>query len=588
VGVFATLNYSNATKNKDSQVTKYSGTKGNLVNNGIDYNKLETTNTVDLGGLFSIGTVLNEKHDLQFTSLLIRSTDKKSAAKKGLISTEHAAGEEYSLSWTEQQLTNYALHGQHKGMDDKLLFNWDVSTSEAERTEPDFRYYQLFIDSGNMLFAQDSDVFFQPNKLIDEADDLSLSLSYDFDVNGNSLKVETGYAKTSRSRDYNARILRYAVGNETGGYPIEAFIVEGVDTSVDNVFVSGSGQNLSSGNLFELRNIFNNGYEAEQDLSAMYMMFDYGTEKYDLNLGARYEKNEVSISSIFQGAPQTGSINDSDLLPSLNFKYKAIEKNQFRAGYSRTLNRPSFNEISNVPLQTLKGDPFYTGSKNISQATIENYDLRWEYFFNEDGGSNSFALSFFYKSIDKPIGAYETNAPDTTQYQYGNAKEAELKGIEIDIRSNMDFMKDAWKDYYTSLNYTFVQSEVDGFISSSFASAGSINPPDDGQPLSGQAENVLNLALGYDNPNNGINSALLFNFVDERVISLAESGRANTILEPTLQLDFVFGMKIKEKYSLKAKIQNILNEKNEMTQDGKTVLIYERGIDFSLSFGVSL
>ncbi len=134
-------------------MTKYSGTKGNLVKNGIDFNKLETTNTVDLGGLFSIGTVLNEKHDLQFTSLLIRSTDKKSAAKKGLISTEHAAGEEYSLSWTEQQLTNYALHGQHKGMDDKLLFNWDVSTSEAERTEPDFRYYHRYSDSGNMVFA---------------------------------------------------------------------------------------------------------------------------------------------------------------------------------------------------------------------------------------------------------------------------------------------------------------------------------------------------------------------------------------------------------------------------------------------------
>lgn len=600
VGVFVTTSYSNATKNKITRSVNYSGRQGQQTVS-TDSTKSETTNTVDLGGLLSIGTEIKEKHSLQFTTLLLRTTDKKSSIRDGQMKADDQDlyGQRYSLSWTEQELSSFAFHGEHDLKDEKLILSWDYGISKATREQPDWRWYELLRDISEPdsvpSVLDKSDIFFQPSELDDESDDVNVDLSYKFDVKDLEAEVSVGHALSDKERKYRPRIFRFEQlgdGDGVGGYPIEPYLVEDILRNQDNIV--GSAVGTAGANVFKFSESAPSQYDASQETKAYYVMMDLtSAEKYDLNFGGRYEVNEQTITSVETGDEKSEEVEDSDFLPSINFNYKGIEGQQFRFGYSRTLNRPSFNEFANIGLQTGKGDPFYTGSLAISQATLDHLDFRWEFFFDEFGGE-SFSLSLFGKSIDKPIIAAEASAGETLEYRFGNAEEADVYGVEFDLRKNADFLKEAWKDYVVSLNLTLVKSEVSGFVAESFTGfnpatgTGTVIEPEDGQELTGQAPVVFNFSLGYDNPETGLNWAFLYNYVDERIIALAPKGFANKVLEPTHQLDFVLGGKVYKKWSLKAKIQNILNDDHEVTQDGMPHISYKRGVDFSMGVSMKL
>lgn len=586
LGIYTSLAYSNSTKNKDSNIARYSGSIGSLSLNN-DYTRLETTNNVEMGGMLVLGTEIDEKHSLQFNTLVLRTTDKKSSKDRGNIFSSETSevGDRYGISWVEQMVTNFALHGKHKFNEEKTNLRWDTSTSRATRDQPDYRFYELVDDAGkSILNNRFTEVGFSPNKLTDDVKDLALALDHTIDLKENKLKIETGYALSAKERDYQVRNFLFRPGAETEGYPLDLLFIEEVDPTTNNLTINNS----TSANVLSITNNTHTRqfYQAEQDTTALYLMFDYAHgDRFDVNLGLRYEKNEIKINGENIGVPVTGEVEDSNVLPSINLKYKGLKKHQFRLGYSKTLNRPSFNEISRISLQTFKGEPFYSGFEGIEQAEISNYDFRWEFFFDEERVSDLIAVSPFYKAIDSPIVAAELASPDTVRYGYGNVDSATLYGVEVDYRQSLSFLKNAWADFFWTLNLTLVESEVDTSTINFATTSLSLR---DGEQLTGQAPIVLNCSVGYDNPDNGFNCALLYNFVDERVVALGKGTEPNTDLAPTHQLDFVLGTEIKEKYSVKFKLQNILNDKYELTRDGKTVLEYDRGIDVTLGFGVKL
>jgi hypothetical protein len=586
-GVYTSLAYSNSTKNKEIEFSRYTGSIGSL-NFNRAYNRFETTNNVELGGMLVLGMNIAKQHEIQFNSLLLRTTDKRSSKDTGNLFSSDASeeGERYGISWLEQEVMNFALHGNHEFNEDKTHLRWDVSTSEATRDQPDYRFYELIEDSGNLLLRdRDTDAFFSPNKLTDEVTDIAVDIDHTFDLNENKLKVETGVASTSKERDYKVRNFGIKPGADTEAYPLDLFFIEEVDSTTNNLIVDNIN---NSANVLSINqnNHSRSFYSAEQDTTAMFLMFDYAHGNlYDLNLGVRYEKNKISIQGENIGAPVTGEVEDSNVLPSINFKFKGLKKHQFRFGYSQTVNRPSFNEISRISLQTFKGEPFYSGFEGIQQAEISHYDFRWEFFFDEGRATDLVAISPFYKTIDSPIISAEVSSPDTLRYTYGNLESATLQGVEVDYRQSLSFLKDAWSDYFWSLNLTLVDSEVDASTQNFSTTSVSVR---DGEQLTGQAPVVLNYSIGYDNPESGLNFALLYNYVAERVIALGKGTEPNTELTPSHQLDFVLGAKIKEKYSVKFKVQNILNDKHELTRDDKTVLEYDRGIDVSLGISLEL
>src|SRR5690606_9934719 len=77
-----------------------------------------------------------------------------------------------------------------------------------------------------------------------------------------------------------------------------------------------------------------------------------------------------------------------------------IESWQFRAGYSKTVSRPDFTELSNARFLDPVLDFNVTGNPDLENSYIDNLDLRAEYYFDDQ---DSITVALFYKDIEKPI-----------------------------------------------------------------------------------------------------------------------------------------------------------------------------------------
>ncbi|MBF0236015.1 MAG: TonB-dependent receptor, partial [Desulfamplus sp.] len=249
--------------------------------------------------------------------------------------------------------------------------------------------------------------------------------------------------------------------------------------------------------------------------------------------------------------------------------------------------RPEFKELSTFEFQGLTGDPFVRGSQNIETATINHFDFRWEYYFGD--GSDSFSLGYFRKNIDKPIELFSTSSGDTDRRTFGNSEDAFVSGYEIDIRLGFSFLKESWKDYYFASNAAFIQSEVGDLVPSSLQSSSSVvSVTNKNHALTGQAPVVVNINIGYDNPESKRHYALLLNYVGERIVSLGANPAPDIIQEPYTQLDAVYGQEMGKRYSLKIKAQNLLNQEVDQTFGGQPYLSYKKGVTVSVGVGAKL
>jgi hypothetical protein len=59
-------------------------------------------------------------------------------------------------------------------------------------------------------------------------------------------------------------------------------------------------------------------------------------------------------------------------------------------------------------------------------------------------------------------------------------------------------------------------------------------------------------------------------------------------MEPYQQLDFVYGQRIRDNVSIKFKVQNILDEAVELTQDDLIFRSFRKGRDISFGLGIDL
>ena len=75
------------------------------------------------------------------------------------------------------------------------------------------------------------------------------------------------------------------------------------------------------------------------------------------------------------------------------------------------------------------------GDPNLKQTTVDNYDLRWE-FFPQSGGVVS--ISTFYKQFTNPIEQIVVPAAEV-RITYTNAYRANNYGIECEFRRNFGF-----------------------------------------------------------------------------------------------------------------------------------------------------
>src|SRR5690606_20715331 len=98
--------------------------------------------------------------------------------------------------------------------------------------------------------------------------------------------------------------------------------------------------------------------------------------------------------------PLLGEIDQWEWLPSIGLVYEVRENMNLRASYGRTLARPTFREMAAVRVYDPFNDEFWEGNPDLELTTIDNFDLRWEYFVRPD---ELVAVSVFYKALAEAI-----------------------------------------------------------------------------------------------------------------------------------------------------------------------------------------
>jgi outer membrane receptor protein involved in Fe transport len=208
-------------------------------------------------------------------------------------------------------------------------------------------------------------------------------------------------------------------------------------------------------------------------------------------------------------------------------------------------------------------------------SDLKNYDLRAEWFF---ASRDNLTISPFYKEIDRPIETVEGAGTDNNlSFTFINAKTAEVYGVEVEWYKDLAFV-DRWlggwaSGFFTAGNVTLSDSELE-VGTSAFALT------NDKRPMTQQSDTILNIQLGYDAPNERHSTTLSFNSFSERLYYAGRNGAPDAYEQPFRSLDLTYSWYPVQNWSLKLRLQNLLDENIEIEQGGVKVFAQDIGMTF--------
>jgi TonB-dependent receptor len=254
------------------------------------------------------------------------------------------------------------------------------------------------------------------------------------------------------------------------------------------------------------------------------------------------------------------------------------EQFQLRLGYSQTTARPDLREVAQATYIDPLTEARVIGNPALVPSDLRNFDLRAEWFF---GNGDSFTISPFYKQIDRPIETVEGAGTDNNlSFTFINAGEANLYGVEFEWLKQLDVLGKVlggWAEgFFTSGNLTLSQSEL-RIDNSAFGLTNLV------RPLAQQSDAIINLQLGWDSPASAHSATLAYNAFSERLFFGGRNGADDAYEQPFESLDFIYTWAPTPNWSVRLRLQNLLNDTIEIQQGGTVVLEQKVGINFKLN-----
>ncbi|WP_269540419.1 TonB-dependent receptor [Cerasicoccus fimbriatus] len=281
---------------------------------------------------------------------------------------------------------------------------------------------------------------------------------------------------------------------------------------------------------------------------------------------------------------EQGDIRSDAVLPGVSMTYDITDDITFRAGYSKTIARPSFREMAPYFSTELETGDLIIGNPTLELSPVESYDARLEYRF---GDGDLIAASVFYKNVENPIERVLLRAPGNVDFLsfINNPDRAIVKGFELETRTSLsNFFKDL-KYVSIGANWTMIDATVaypesvwqsyfrytsNGIPSGPFV--GNDGPPNGNnrQPqdrrLFDQPEWIVNADVTFSHPDLGTTLTLSV-FSQSDVLTGVGSGSNGSVDQFTgsyYQLDLTFQQRITENLTLKFAVSNITDTKRSI------------------------
>ncbi|MGL4907859.1 MAG: outer membrane beta-barrel protein [Bacteroidales bacterium] len=303
-----------------------------------------------------------------------------------------------------------------------------------------------------------------------------------------------------------------------------------------------------------------NSYTALNSLYAAYAAANMEYNGLTAYFGLRVEHNTLQLDGYYDvNTPVEVHKPILTLAPSVNLSYPLNEKNIFRLGYAKTVNRPEFREISPLSYYDFTDRSFIRGNPDLQNADIHNIDFRYEFYPSK---AETYSIALFYKHFTNPIEMLSF-APGAN-YSYANAPSAYCYGVEFDIRQSFDAYLPI-SGFGALFNASIIGSEVD------FSSVST----EQNRRMQGQAPYVVNLGLSYNNDKLGFSANLMYNTAGDKILVAAQLNQGQVITPNIMEqsrhvIDLALSQKLGKYWQLKLGIKDLF------AQDYHSYQIYEK------------
>ncbi len=499
-------------------------------------------------GMLNFGLQLGKKQNITFKNFVNQYTDINNTQREGDQPGIDFSVRSFGSSFTANTLATTQLEGSHALNKKDWKLEWSLGFNKITRNIPDFRsleYKESRSDDTDSLIAnvalipnvQNAGRFF--SKLNENIYNNRLSLNIPFKIKNLKQKVELGTYVSIRDRDFTARRFGYVIKNALSPLlklgPNEIFATENI--KADGFYLDEATQPTDF-------------YDARSNNLATYAMLENKlTERFIITWGARLEKFNLALNSNDGLNDRTYSRDYLNLLPSVATTYRLSEKANLRANYSKTLSRPEFREIAPFAFFDFNNGAVLVGYDSLTQAKIDNVDLRYEIFPNK---GQLFSVSTFYKRFQNPIEQNFSTLTGIQTRSYLNSDLGTLLGVETEFRKTLDFLsrKPILERMSIFGNLALMQSKV------KYTFNNVVNE----RAMQGQSNYIVNVGYTYKSLNDYA-ATIIFNKIGPRIALVGDDQFPNVWEKPRNLIDIQLSKQLNKKLQLTLGVNDLLNNK---------------------------
>lgn len=539
---------------------------------------------------------LNDKSKIKFKNLFNQIGENETIIRNGYdyIQRPNDDLRNYLLGYRSRTIYSGQLEGSHDLNENNNLM-WVLGGSMLNEKEPDLRRFRTFRPQNNAetenytMQLPPSSNLFETGRYFGDLMEFTVNQGMDWKNKWNKISekgidFKAGYYVDFRNRDFSSRYISYLYpgffNSDTlqrlNKLPLtEIFSPENIRT-VDGFTIEEGTRPIDS-------------YSATNLLTSAYASAEIPLDNLTIIAGFRGEYNIQTLDSRDDASIIRVDNAIFSPLPFLNLSYNFTSSSILRLGYGRTVNRPEFRELAPFLFYDYKLEAARVGNPGLRTATIDNLDLRYE-FYPRSGEIISIAA--FYKNFDDPIENKTIISTEQPSFTYINADFARNYGIEIELRKSLRGATNSpFLDQFSfNVNASFIRSEVD--LGSSAVVQERI------RPLQGQSPYIVNAAIYYEDLESGLSISGIYNVFGTRIFSVGDVLFPTIYELPRNSVDLSITKKIGTHMAIKLGVQDLLNARFRFYQDSNrngeidsldhAIFTFKRGQLVNLTFTYDL
>jgi TonB-dependent receptor len=604
ISAFAMVAFGNSFEFREGPAVDYTTVEKKRFPNSEEYEYARNTTA-----MANIVYRINDKHKIKYNSLFINDATDKVAyyGTKGLGTNRDAILDtdsgfyQSNVQFNQDMIFVNQLLGTST-LSEKLKLDWGLGYNTVLARQPDRKRisverYDLEIDGDeNTNGSFYSNIAYDNQRYFQDIEDSELNARINLTYNV-SEKLDFNFGYNGRKKQRTFENIRYGYDLLEPNTSVgdvrdldDVFTSQNLGTVFNTVVFNGLDPQIGLGNV-NLPGNLENTYEGNLNVNALYADAVYKiNEKFSIVPGLRVEQfnQDISYDVINLPATDPGERTASELffLPSLNMKYALSEDQNLRFSFSSTVSNPEFKEVAPFVYedvtQRIGGNPNLLNDPAFSR--IYNVDFKYEWFVKP---SELISVAAFAKAINDPVNLVVANDATGTQRFFRTGDQAQVVGLEVEIRKALITNADEQSILSTGFNATYTYTKQDlkgsnGVFSTTFDR--------NSDRLQGASPLLVNADLSY-RPTFGTYKPianLVFSYFSDRIDALGSGQLGNIIEKGVPTLDFILKNNISEKIELNASFKNILNPNIERVREVEggdiTLSNFKRGLNIGLQF----